>query len=62
MAKGTYIGKTEELILKFHNLIEEMQRTTGPVERLKLSSDAKSLIHPEGMGGTFKILIQRKTG
>ena len=35
-------------------------KTSNPRERLKINSAIKSLIHPEGMGGVFKVLLQRK--
>ncbi len=46
------------------NGIEEManavNRETDPKARFKASAALKSLIHPEGMGGTFKVLVQEK--
>lgn len=46
-----------------HGLVEMvkgMKSITDARAQLKASSAIKSLIHPEGMGGTFKILVQRK--
>ena len=37
-----------------------VQSTVDERSRLKTTSAIKTLIHPEGMGGTFKVLIQRK--
>lgn len=41
-------------------IIEEMQAAQNPISRFKTSAAIKSLIHPEGMGGTFKVLLQTK--
>ena len=42
------------------SLVESVNKAADPRERLKASAAARSLIHPEGMGGTFKVLVQRK--
>lgn len=41
-------------------MLKAMQSSQDPRKRLKTSSAIKSLVHPEGMGGTFKALLQRK--
>lgn len=41
-------------------IVRTMQSVSDPRSRLKTSSAIKSLIHPEGMGGTFKALVQAK--
>jgi SAM-dependent MidA family methyltransferase len=43
-------------------MLSAVNAAKDPKERLRASSAAKSLIHPEGMGGTFKVLVQRKSG
>ncbi len=42
------------------DLMEAVNRETDPRAKLKASAAVKSLIHPEGMGGTFKVLLQEK--
>ena len=55
---------TQSRFLLDHGL-DDMVRKVGesadPISRLKLTSAIKSLVHPEGMGGTFKVLVQRKS-
>jgi len=41
-------------------LVQTVGNSPDPRSRLQSSNAVKSLIHPEGMGGTFKVLIQRK--
>ncbi len=40
--------------------VKRVVETADPKGRLKISSALKSLIHPEGMGGVFKVLVQVK--
>ena len=40
--------------------IEEIPMIQEPKDRLRMTSSLKTLIHPEGMGGTFKVLLQKK--
>lgn len=40
--------------------VKELPSIQEPRARLRASSSLKSLIHPEGMGGTFKVLLQKK--
>jgi SAM-dependent MidA family methyltransferase len=44
----------------FEKAVEKIEKITYPKARLKLSSAIKSLIHPQSMGGTFKVLLQKK--
>ena len=56
--------KTQTQFLLNQNLeewIQSIPKIKDSKEQLQLSSAIKTLIHPEGMGGTFKVLIQRKT-
>ncbi len=41
-------------------MAEAVRRETDPIAQFKASAAVKSLIHPEGMGGTFKVLVQEK--
>lgn len=41
-------------------IIETVRATIDPTSRVKTSAAIQSLVHPEGMGGTFKVLIQEK--
>lgn len=41
-------------------MLKAMQKEKTAKEQIKLSSAIKSLIHPEGMGSTFKVLLQLK--
>lgn len=40
--------------------VKEIPSIQEPRARLRASSSLKSLIHPEGMGGAFKVLLQKK--
>ncbi len=44
----------------FEQAVVRLEKIADPKERLKLSSAIKSLVHPEGMGGVFKVLLQKK--
>jgi len=41
-------------------MLDAIRSEIDPRKNLKASSAVKSLIHPEGMGGVFKVLVQRK--
>ncbi|MBI3012729.1 MAG: SAM-dependent methyltransferase [Elusimicrobia bacterium] len=54
------ITQSNLILDKFLNdLTEKVGNEKDPRKRLKLSAAIQSLIHPEGMGNTFKVLIQR---
>ncbi len=44
----------------FEDAVRSLEQTQDIKMRLKLSSAIKTLVHPEGMGGTFKALLQKK--
>ncbi len=56
--------KTQSAFLLEHGLIDfvkAVDKSPDPRHKLKMSSAIKSLIHPEGMGGIFKVLEQLKS-
>lgn len=44
----------------FEKAVEKIEKIADPKPRMRLSSAVKSLVHPESMGGVFKVLLQKK--
>jgi SAM-dependent MidA family methyltransferase len=54
--------ETQSTFLTEHGLdemVKAVEQAPSPYARMQTSLAVKSLIHPEGMGGTFKCLLQR---
>ena len=68
MKEGERWGLTSQLISQsrfvlengFERAVERIPFIEKSKERLKMSAALKSLVHPEGMGGVFKMLLQTK--
>ena len=43
----------------FEEAVKKLENVADPRARLRLSSAIKSLVHPESMGGAFKVLLQK---